>query len=88
MIQKLCVVEQGGGVLPRRQKSLQICSKSHSSRKHSVSFVFVIGINKVRSHSQRLLSNYVFIQLVESKYEAIIKTERSAKFNIRCGPHT
>jgi len=41
----------------------------------------------MRSHSQRLLSNCVFIQLVDSKYEAIIKTEGSAKCNARCGLH-
>jgi len=50
-------------------------------------FFFVIGINTMRSHSQRLLSNCVFIQLVDSKYEAIIKTEGSAKCNARCGLH-
>lgn len=78
----------GLGIVPRRQESSQICSKTRSSMKHSGSFVFVIGINIVRSHSQRSLSKYMFIQLVESNYEGIIKTEGSAKFNTRYGPHT
>jgi len=59
---------------------------SGSCRKHLFSFVSVIGINTVRSHSRRLLSNYVFIQLVKSQYEAIIKTERSTKSNARWRP--
>jgi hypothetical protein len=91
MIQKVCVVEHGEGkrgsfrdgkYAPNFTANL---APTGSSR--FLLFLF-LGINKVRGHSPQLMSNCIFIQVVDSKYEAIIKTEWLAKFNLRCGQHT